>query len=252
MRPSELDGMLRLVAVLKPHNSGTGAFLALADDHRQYWVKPPGNPQGSRTLVAEYVVSGIGSLIGAPVRETRLLEIPRHVRFEYAPGHFLRPSIAHASLNLERATIIDDWSEFTAYDHNRSRQAAILGLWDLCLGGDPQWLHAADDDYSIWSFDHGFWLAGEADWTVASIERVGDRAWLQELDARRLSRASLLSTAEAIRGLQIDSVEAVVRGVPLSWDTSQHEMSELARVLCGRAPAVADRLDQLAMLSPHP
>ena len=79
-----------LVAPLRRGTSGSAAFLGLASDGQQYWVKPPSNPQGSRTLVAEAVAYGIGRLIGAPVPANSLIEIPGAINREYAEGRRLR------------------------------------------------------------------------------------------------------------------------------------------------------------------
>ena len=60
----------------RAQSSGAGAFLALADDGRQYWVKVPGNEQGNQVLVNEVIVGELGRLLDAPVRERVLVTIP--------------------------------------------------------------------------------------------------------------------------------------------------------------------------------
>lgn len=168
-----IDPMPRvdLVAPLRLTQSGSGTFLALASDGNTYWTKPPANPQGDRTLVTEVLVAGVGALLGAPVVPTALVDIPADLEFTYTPQHKLRAGVGHGSLDVESALQDDSWDVYSTRDDNRRRQARLLALWDLCMGGDAQWLYSALDDFSIWSYDHGFWLGGEGDWTIESLNR---------------------------------------------------------------------------------
>lgn len=221
-------------------------------DGRQYWIKPPGNPQESRTLVAEAFAYGIGRLIGAPVPTNALVKIPATLDWSYADAYRLRGGTAHASLNVENVVVSEDWDTYSAWDDNRRRQAFVFALWDLCLGGDPQWLHQTTDDYSIWSFDHGFWLAGEADWTVDSLRRIGTRPWQFELDPDVASASGLREAADRLDGLSLALIQSVAKSVPLEWETTSRELSELAQILFLRAEGVAERLRTAANQSRHP
>ena len=110
-----------LVAPIQRSQSNSGAFLALAADGREYWVKPHDNPQGIRTLAAEVIVYGVGRLVDAPVREIVLMDIPS-LRWRYAPQSWLHQGIATASLNVEPVVQSDEWSTFSHLDNNRERQ----------------------------------------------------------------------------------------------------------------------------------
>lgn len=181
LNPQQLP-RVKLVALLQRADSGSEAMLCLASDGRQYWVKAPDSPQGPRALVAEVIAYGVGRLIGAPVPGNVLVEIPESLSWRYASGRFMRPGVGHGSLNVPDVVVSNEWETYSMRDDNRRRQAFILAIWDLCMGVDPQWLHQVSDDYSIWSFDHGFWLAGEADWDLASLKRIGTAPWRHELD----------------------------------------------------------------------
>ncbi|MFT4165010.1 MAG: hypothetical protein QM650_07180 [Microlunatus sp.] len=233
---------LALIAPFQRGTSGSAAFLGLASDGQQYWVKPPDNPQGSRTLVAEAIAYGIGRLIGAPVPTNALIEIPATFSWEYVAGRRLRGGIGHGSLNVEDVVVADEWDIYSRLDDNRRRQAYILALWDLCMGGDPQWLHRTTDDYSIWSFDHGFWLAGESAWTIDSLKRIGTTPWQFDLDPSVASATGLRDAAERIDALGLSAIQAVARDIPLEWQTTPQELSELASVLFLRTEGVAERL----------
>ncbi|PPI53163.1 hypothetical protein C5D35_09520 [Rathayibacter toxicus] len=214
-------------------------------------MKPPGNPQGSRTLVAEAVAYGLGRLIGAPVPNNVLVEIPPSLRWDYASGEYLNGGVGHGSEHIEDVVVADDWGVYSQRDDNRRRQAFILTLWDLCMGVDPQWLHQVTADYSIWTFDHGFWLAGEVDWSIDSLRKIGTSPWQYDLDPSVASASALREAADRICHLSLATIQEVTGSVPLEWGTTSGEMSELASILFLRAEGVAARLRAAANQSRH-
>jgi Protein of unknown function (DUF3037) len=130
-----LDGTQRaeptelLIAPLRHSESGAAAFLGLVESGFQYWIKVLGNPQGDQILVTEQLVSAAGRLINAPVRPTALVQIPAELSgWQYAEVHRLAEGVAHGSLNLESADVIDELL-YTASDDNAQRQPALAALW---------------------------------------------------------------------------------------------------------------------------
>ena len=240
-----------LVAPLRRTESGSGTFLALADDGSRYWVKAPGNPQGDRTLVSEVIVQGIGHLIGAPVVETCLIAIPDGTRWKYTSQDVLRGGTGHASRDISDAIVSDEWSPFTHLDGNRRRQSFLVALWDLCMGGDEQWLHEVGDDYGIWSFHHGFWLGGDGDWDIQSIRRTGTRPWVDDLDVALLSRSALRDAADAVDDLQWVHLDDVMARVPVEWGATEAELAAVAEVLFSRVEGVAERLRAASQRARH-
>src|SRR5690606_25854479 len=79
-----------LTAFVRGTDSGAATFLGLASDGNAYWIKAPNNPQGSRSLIPERVVTHIGMVIGAPVRPIALVDIPDGMKVSYRPGYPLR------------------------------------------------------------------------------------------------------------------------------------------------------------------
>jgi len=230
-----------LTACVETTPSGAAAFLGIGSDGLFYWVKAPNNPQGARSLVPERIVTNIGLAISAPVRPIVLLEIPEGLDFVYAPGHRLRPGIAHGSLDVGQSKVLDDWSGVSGRDNNRTRIAYISALWDLCLGNDPQWLAEFADDAALWSFDHGFWFAGEVDWSAESMAQVGLRPWTAP-NVELASRDALNAAAAAVEGLTLADFQAICDDVPGSWGASQIELSAVAASLYARVPGVVERL----------
>lgn len=243
---------VHLLAPIWRSASGSEAFLALASDGRQYWVKAPDNPQGARTLVVEVVVHGIGRVLEAPMPKNVLVDIPAGLSFPYADGRPMRGGIGHGSLNVQDVVVSEEWGTYAEQDHNRWRQAFILAVWDLCLGVDPQWLHRTTDHFSMWSFDHGFWFAGEADWDLPSLRRIGTAPWQHDLDSGVASRRALTAAADAVAALDLTTLQTISGHVPLDWSTTAAELNEVATLIHTRVPGVVNRLRSAARQSRHP
>lgn len=232
---------------LTSSQGGSGAFLAIAEDGNKYWVKPANNPQGIKTLAAEVVIAGVGEALGAPVRPISLISIPPELQsWKYKNHLSLSSDIAHGSLDLGKSLVSIGW-DHTAEDHNSHRQAFIYVLWDLCMGGDPQWLHDITDEYSIWSFDHGFWFGGDGEWDSASLLLMADRSWQYDLDLENMSADGLRAAALAVRSLSDDEILASLSDVPIDWSISLDDLATLGGVLSHRREQVALRAEQLAL-----
>lgn len=236
---------MTLVACTRTTASGAAAFLGIGSDGHHYWVKAQNNPQGSRSLIPERIVTNLGRLIGAAVRPIALIEIPDTLDFTYAPGYRLRPGLAHGSLDLGQSKVLDDWSGVSHRDDNRRRIAGVGALWDLCLGNDPQWLVEFADDAALWSYDHGFWFAGEYDWSIDAMSRVAGDAWVAP-NVSLASAPALNRYADAVDALSYRQIEAVALDVPHEWGTDQDELLAVAGILASRTEGVAERLRAVA------
>ncbi|MBS1905483.1 MAG: hypothetical protein JST33_02715 [Actinobacteria bacterium] len=228
----------------RARSSGAGAFLGLADDGRTYWVKVPGNPQGDQVLVNEVIVGELGRLIGAPVRERVLIRIPPSIsRWDMFPaGRSDAPLIAHGSLHVPGA-IDDDDLRYTRRDDNARRQSAMVALWDLCLGEDPQWLYETTAAYSMWSYDHGLWFTtGEGDWEESVLRRLVTTDGTFPHIPTGLDRRRLLDVADAILGLTPEALLSVMSAVPVEWGTDDRSLEAMAWFLFRRREPVAQRL----------
>lgn len=233
----------------RANSSGAGAFLALADDGNQYWVKVPGNPQGNQVLVNEVIVGELGKVLDAPVRERVLVSIPPEVtRWEQFPTHpSATPLLGHASLHVPGA-VDDDHLRYTKRDDNARRQAAIIGLWDLCVGEDPQWLYETGASYSMWSYDHGLWFStGEGDWDAAVLRSLVDVDGTIGSVPSGIAADRLEEMADALDALGQEPILAALSAVPVEWGTDDRNLEVMGWFLYRRRSLVADRLRRRAV-----
>ncbi|MEV4737568.1 hypothetical protein MRBLWO14_002462 [Microbacterium sp. LWO14-1.2] len=234
----------------RARSSGAGAFLGIADDGLQYWFKVPGNPQGNYVLANEVIVEGVGALIGAPVCKRALATITTaSMTWDMYPGPPVPNAVtAHASRHVGGA-IDDDALGYTRRDDNARRQAALVALWDWCLGDDEQWLYEAAAQSSVWSYDHGLWFTtGEGDWdseVLRSLEGI-DGSFRQPPSG--LNEQRLLEVADRIEAVTPEELLRVMSQVPVEWGIPSGDLETMGWLLYRRAPAVAQRVRGLASL----
>jgi hypothetical protein len=244
--PDQANDAPTLVGELARSGAGSAPMLFLADDDKQYWVKFPGNPQGTQTLVAETIVAAIAPLIDAPTRETRRLRIPpAHVGTPYGKDQPRQvPSgLAHGSLLIENATEQVDELRFARRDDNARRIPRLLVLWDWAMGTDAQWLHDDDANSTIWSFDHGLWLdAGPGAWTPEGIRTAAEGAWtLQGTIPPGISATEFYSAATALEAVAPEQIAAAVANVPPEWKPDNGLLGALGETLYARRRGAAAR-----------
>lgn len=136
-----------------------------------------------------------------------------------------------------------------ARDDNRRRQVGIYALYDLFFGFDQQWLYDIDDDRAIYSHDHGLYLppVGSGSWTESELIALVDEAHQLPDSPVGLDAAAIASTSAALRRLDRAALLAILRRVPTGWGVDDADLEALGWFLERRAPAVADRIEGLAI-----
>ncbi len=242
-RTTEVE--LTLVAPLAQNELGESkAFIARASDGQRYWVKPLNNPQGRRVPITEQIVGRMGVLINAPTRPVVTLGITSDsTGWEFTRGRRLEEGIAHASLNLESRADATGL-ERRYHDHNATRHAAILGLYDWCWGGEPQGLLDLTDDYSFHSHDHGAYLPPEGpSWeTQALLDAVELAHELDEDSDDGITTAHVEPVVAALRSVSRAQIRDALAKVPSTWPVSDEELECVGFFLERRAKPAAERL----------
>lgn len=235
-----------LVATLQSSGAGSAPMLCATDDGGRYWVKFPGNPQGTQTLVVEAIVAELGKLLGAPVLDAIRLKVPdAWVGTPYGPDglHKIEAGLAHGSPLIETVSTRGDVLTFAGRDGNARRIPRLIVLWDWAMGEDEQWLYDDAANSSIWSFDHGWWLdAAHGPWTSEGLATVASQPW--EIPGgvpRSIRPAEFYETADVIDGITEDQVALAVSRVPRSWEPDDALLGELAATINARRQGVAAR-----------
>jgi hypothetical protein len=238
---------LTIDAVLGPSEGGSsGSFPGRDSEGIRRYVKPQNNKQGEQVVVTEYLVSEVGSLIGAPVCEVRPARIaPELIGHEVEGGVVLNDGIASASRAIHDATDLGALTHRTR-DDNPRRQAGIFALWDWCWGDDGQWLYVETDEGMVYSHDHGFYLPpGGADWSADDLFSTGDQPHPLGDNPAGLNKAELSRLAAALKAIDSSSLLSVLSSVPTQWPVTDADLEAAGYFLERRAPSVAQRLMEL-------
>lgn len=202
-------------------------------------------------LVNEVIVGALGLLLDAPVREHVIALVPPGLSLwnDFPVRRSNAGLIAHASLHVPGAEDADEL-RYTGRDGNSRRQAALMGLWDLCVGEDPQWLYETTSAYSMWSYDHGLWFTtGEGDWDSEVLARLLEVDGSMAIRPNGLDADRFEEMAQALRALTPDQLLTVVSAVPLEWEADDRNLEAMAWFLFRRRESVAARLTRLAELT---
>jgi hypothetical protein len=249
-RSDEHTGVVLVGPISDMPSTWAGPFRAVASDNREYFIKsletcPFG--QGA-SLAVELIVSRIGDLIGAPVCETSLIQVPEEFdNYEVRPGTQIRQGWAHGSLAIERAALVRRDLGGRNRNDNARRHVGAYALYDWCFGEDRQWLHDLDDDRAVYSHDHGLYFptTGTKSWTREQLlYKVGDPHELPEV-ATGLSSEEIERVAHRIENVPREAIVEILNSVPSTWPVSNEDLEALGFFLETRAPDVAGRLRML-------
>lgn len=194
-------------------------------------------------VVTEAIVGAAGKLIGAPVCETAIVEIPRELTgWEFRPGLRLEPGFAHASRMVNDAVEARDLL-YRDRDENRRHHAGVFALYDWCYGSDDQWLYSRSAEDQLFSHDHGWYLPEPGPtWSEASlVARAGQPRPLQR-PSNGLDRAELGRLSHKLRGLEASQLVEALCAIPSQWPVTDGELECVGWFLQSRAKDVADRL----------
>lgn len=234
---------VRAVAPLKRSEAGgSGSFLVLADDGRQYWCKVLNNTQNSPLVpVNEQIVGWLGQLLGVAVCQPRLVEIPTDlIGWEFRTGYGLEGGWAHGGLAVDGA-IETHGLDHRASADNSARHAGFFALYDWLGGQDPQWLYSTTASNEYFSHDHGHYLWGP-NWTPASLAaQVGTPAVLGETWTG-LSGDEIQRLVDRLQGLTREEISAALPNFPSDWPIGTVEVDAVVDLAFERRSDVATRL----------
>lgn len=263
---------LTVDTVVEVVSSWASPVLVRTKDGGEWWVKDPktslsAHPNEYRKALAnEYVVAKLGQLIGSPIWESALIEIPPDIRIPAQPrsrrvGEFLVPGIGWASRHQVGRTVHANLRYRDKADNMR-RYVGLLALFDWCTGSNPGYLYGAER-FEIYSRSCGAFFGGPW-WTAESLQTVregflppfyyGDwnganRKQLQELLSRdrrySLDSDEIETVAGKLEKVTETDISQIIDGIPLHWGIDDDEREVLGVLLSDRRIRVADRLRQL-------
>jgi hypothetical protein len=191
-----------------------------------------------RPLIADHVVGRLAEIVGAPVPDVQLVDVPDVL---IGPGSYLEhfeAGIGHGS------TYVPDCRDWRHVEHarepgNPERFAALAVLFGWTDAGDQQFLYSKVPPQHVWSTDHGEFFTGSSEWTIETL----DTSLTATLDPLIIAGAGpprelLLEAIDRLR-LATDAVIARVVAIPPdAWGITLDERVGLAEYLARRRDAI--------------
>lgn len=188
------------------------AAVARCSDGELYVVK---GTQVGRALVADQVVGRLAAVMGAPVPEVALVDVPADLVADqnFYMGHF-EAGIGHGSRIIPGCE--DGWDiEHEDAAENRDRFALLAVLFGVAFPDDQQFMYRKAPPRIVYSVDHGHFFAGAPDWTIETLVA----APIAEPDSGIVSYAGISPDAismalERLRNVSDEVIAGVVAAPP--------------------------------------
>lgn len=202
------------------------------DDDKDYVVK---GQNAGRQIVNEQIVARLGLLLGAPIPETKIVEIPDElIQDEKNLSHIITGT-AHGSLYLRDTYFAKDLIA-TSEEVNRPRLALLAVLYGWVGGAyDQQYLFTNQPPRTIYSIDHGHFFPNSPNWTANDLAIAQDA----ELDPVLVSACYFtdLEIKKALEVLANINEAAIVDAVaypPTEWGITIDERTMMLQYLIKR------------------
>jgi len=225
---------VRAVEFIRRMRGASQPCLMRGDDGHIYVVKFQNNPQHVRVLANEMLACRLGRLMGLPVPEAAIVDVPAELAagnpdLEFQVGSRRIPTTPGLQFGSRfpgdpNQTFVVDFLPDRLLRRVRNLQELFLGAYVFdkwtcnCDGRQVVFYRSVDDEdssYSAWLIDHGFCFNdGEWNFPDSSLRGFYSRRFVYEsvrsLDAfdRFLRRIENLERAQ---------LAACARGIPREW-----------------------------------
>lgn len=243
--PTDLAGFKRPVAsgsvamILNYGETGSKPLHVISSDSKEYWIKTRHNPHGQESLLAETICYSVGDFLGAPVPRHAFIQVP----YEVARDNSLHDAYPlHAGLAFG-SEVIHGVTEhrtlrFLNKDDNPRHAAAFIALWEWCDGADEQFLYRTEDDYSLVTFDYGFWLGIEGQWNIDYFSNRPGHFSKWSASLKQVRRSAFNSVARKVSSITVSDALKIVAAVPVELGYSDKELIEAAQWLYSRKEVI--------------
>lgn len=227
---------IRAVTYYRRFPTASGAVEVACSDGERYVLKGIRNDaQVGQMVFNDQVAARLGALIGAPVPEVTVVELPQDL-IDLNPGmSHLVAGLAHASGCIPDVSDRIDNIDHTNESENRSRFAALAVFFGWLSAGDRQFLYRLSTPRLVYSVDHGHFFAGGPAWTAPSLQSAPPAAVAADLvSACHLTHDELVPAIAALAAITAGQVGEVLSNPPIAWGVDNSSRSALAAYLWKR------------------
>ena len=219
--------------------------LMACSDGRKYvvkWFNPP------RMIVNDQIIGTLGSAMGAPVPEVRLIDIASQLVAATPAISHMRAGLCHGSRFLDDVSESRENFNFMNIPENRPRFAMLAALYGLAyVAADHQFIYKKQPPRLVFSYDHGHFFPDGPNWTVESL----GRALTSGLDLTIMEKCyftpeEITIAVQSLKTMDNSCIAAAVAAPPDDWGLAIDGRIAMARYLEKRRDNLLRSMDDFA------
>ena len=251
--------MLKICRIVRPKEIGvTNPHIVECDDGKSYIAKFPGNPDGTRVLINEYVCAELAKLFQLPVPNYRLVTIDNIEEYSsQLNGINLLNGTVFCSEELEKSTQIPNYS-ILPYTTN-SIDALKTLIFDVIVGNNDRnpgnmLLNLKNRSFVI--IDHSHVFVHGAVWDEYNLaDLIGKEIAVDNLNKKTFNtlissnnvssnRVLINEYKKVVKAIKEADIELILKGIPIDWIVSEKEKEVLKNFILDRV----NRVDEIYRL----
>jgi hypothetical protein len=204
----------------KKWSSRNAPVLLACSDGNEYVVKGAQNP---RDVANDQIVGWLVRVIGAPVPETKLVNVPEELIRNNPDMQHMPPGPSHGSLSVYPDCTDRLWieSHLQRLPANRERFALLAVLYGWFQAGDPQLIYRKTPPELVFSVDHGHFFPNGPAWTVEGLGSAGRAQPEDSLTAAcAFTREEIGAALRMLQPVGPETIAEAVAAPPEAWNFS--------------------------------
>lgn len=236
----------------------TNPYIVKCNDQKKYVAKFPGNPEGTRVLINEYVCAELAKLLGLPIPNFKLVNEQNINRFkDLLPDIELINGTIFCSEFIDRSTTVPGYYILTKIS-NKYDTIKIL-IFDVIIGNNDRNqgnLLINLRNKSLIMIDHSHVFVHEAIWNDRNLsDLIGKKIDLSKMNKFHFNNLSLCLNdpnykttiseyINKIKNIEDEKIENIINSIPNDWYITEKEKDSLKLFLLNRL----HRIDEICEL----
>lgn len=232
-------------------NGATKPYIIECDDGNQYVAKFPGNPDGTRVLINEFVCGSLAKKLKLPLPDFKIIKIDNIEEFDILKGNIeLINGSIFCSKYVEKATHIPSY-RFIRKVNNINDSLKIL-IFDVIIGNNDRNqgnLLVNLKNNSLVMIDHSHVFIGEALWDEKMLlELIGNDISIKEMnhffldmfmnEINKFDKIEFYEYINLVRSITIEDINEIIDDIPEDWMITKEEKNALCHFIYDRVKRV--------------
>lgn len=226
----------------------TNPYIVKCSDGKKYVAKFPGNPDGTKVLINEYVCAELAKLLGLPIPNYKLIKIKDIQKYKNILMDIdLVNGTVFCSEFIDKATNVPGYYVLSKTSNNYD--AIKILIFDVIIGNNdrnPGNLLINLKNNSLIMIDHSHVFVHEALWNKNNLsELIGNNIDLSKMNEFNFNNLSLCSNninnktvmveyINRIKSIDVSKIKNILDTIPQDWDISAIEKEVLKNFLLDR------------------